>query len=498
MPRYLRFLAAALMAASPSIAYAQATTKPAPAKTKPAAAAPAAPAASVPAIRPATQREELERIIQRKILPNGLEVIVIENHGVPLATVEMVVKNGAFTQTPDYAGLAHLYEHMFFKSNDDYPAPEQFVARASELGAIYNASTREEVVNYYLTVPADSLEGAMQFLESAFRAPRFRRDELESERQVVLGEYDRNESNPGFPLLQGMDKAMWGSEVARKNTIGDREVIATTTPEKMFEIQKRYYVPNNAALIIAGDVDPANSFKMAASIFGPLPKGEDPFVKYPIPDFAPLTKNVAVITEQPVNTVAVLVQWQGPSARKDPQATYAADVFSDVLNQDGSNFQKRLVDSGLWTAVLVNYYTLNNVGPITISGETSPDKLKAAMAALYEEIAKFDKPGYFTEAELEPQKQQRAVGTAMGLERASGFAHELGFWWAVTGLDYYMGYVDNMAQRTTADLRAYAAKYIVGKPHVVGVLISAQARQSIHLTDADVLGDATTAKGSPK
>ena len=146
------------------------------------------------------------------MLANGLEVIVIENHGVPLATVEMVVRNGSFTQSKDYSGLAHLYEHMFFKSNDDYPREDQFTARASELGAIFNASTHEEVVNYYLTVPADSLAGAMRFIESAFRAPHFDRDELERERQVVIGEYDRQESNPYFPLLQGMDSAMWGSE----------------------------------------------------------------------------------------------------------------------------------------------------------------------------------------------------------------------------------------------------------------------------------------------
>jgi zinc protease len=132
------------------------------------------------------------------------------------------------------------------------------------------------------------------------------------------------------------------------------------------------------------------------------------------------------------------------------------------------------------------------VGPITISGETSPDKLKAAVAALYQEIAQFDKPGYLSESELEPQKQQRAVGTAMGLERASGFSHELGFWWSVASLDYYMGYVDNMARQNLADMRAYAKKYIVGKPHVVGVLISPDARRSIGLTDKDVLGDSVT------
>ncbi|HUO52574.1 MAG TPA: pitrilysin family protein [Gemmatimonadaceae bacterium] len=492
-----RLRAAALLALAPALTLAAQGAKPKPAP-KPAPPAPAAPAAPAPALRPATQREELERIIQRQVLPNGLEVIVVENHGVPLATVELVVRNGSFTQTPDFSGLAHMYEHMFFKSNEDYPHPEQFVARASQLGAIYNASTREEVVNYYLTVPSDSLEGAMEFLESAFRAPLFRSDELDTEKQVVIGEYDRQESSPFFHLLHAMDQAMWGSEVERKNMIGDRKVIEHVTTEQMFEIQHRYYLPNNAALIVAGDVVPDDAFALAAKIFGPMPRGDDPFEKYPIPPFPPLTKSIPVIVTQPVNAVAVLVQWRGPSVRQDPEATYAADVFSDVLNQDGSNFQKRLVDSGLWTQVLVNYYTLNQTGPITISGETTPDKLKAALAALYEEIAKFDQPGYFTEAELEPQKQQRAVGTAMGLERASGFSHELGFWWSVAGLDYYMGYVDNMAKRTTADLRAYAHKYIVGKPHVAGLLTNPQWLRASGVTGPDLIGERSASPGSTR
>ena len=90
-------------------------------------------------------------------------------------------------------------------------------------------------------------------------------------------------------------------------------------------------------------------------------------------------------------------------------------------------------------------------------------------------------------AELVPQKQQRAVGTVLGLERASGFAHELGFWWSVAGLEYYMGYVDNMAKRTPADLRAYAHTYIVGKPHVTGVLLSPEDRKSLNLTKDELI-----------
>jgi zinc protease len=433
------------------------------------------------------QRAELEKHIQRTTLPNGLDVIVVENHGVPLVTIEADVKNGSFTQDPEFEGLSHLYEHMFFKANAKYPNPDDFVARASQLGAEFNGTTTEERVNYYLTVPADSADGGMRFLAAALISPLFRKDELEREREVVIGEYDRNESSPFFQFSTAMGKALWSSGWSRKNPLGERAVIESTTPEKMRVIQERYYVPNNTAIVISGDIQPARAFGLAKAIFGDWKRGADPFAENPIPPIPALRKDTAVIIEQPIGSVVVMLQWQGPSATRDAAATYAADVFSDVLNQPGSRFQRRLVDSGLFHSINVNYYTLNQVGPITIEGETSPERLRDALAALREEIKKLDDPGYFSATELNNNKQHRIVGTMLGLERASGFAHQIGFWWAVTGLDYFFGYVDTMAKQTPQDLRSYAAKYIIDQPHVTGVLIAPDARRALELTPASLI-----------
>jgi zinc protease len=136
----------------------------------------------------------------------------------------------------------------------------------------------------------------------------------------------------------------------------------------------------------------------------------------------------------------------------------------------------------------VNYYTLNHTGPITISGQTSPEQLRAAVAALYREIAKFNTPGYITAEELEAVKAHRAVTSAFDRERASGFAHTLGFWWSVASLEYYMGYVDKMAQQTLDDLRSYAGRYILGKPHIAGVLIAPEARRTLNLKPEELIG----------
>jgi zinc protease len=426
--------------------------------------------------------------VQRRVLPNGLEVIVVPSAGVPLATIELVVRNGAFTQTPEYAGLAHLFEHMFFKANNTYPKPDEFMDRAADLGALFNATTREELVSYYLTVVSDSVEGGLRFLEAALRGAQFRDDELAREKEVVLGEYDRAESSPWFRLDETIGRHLWGDFWSRKNTIGDRDVIRNVTPEQMRTIRDLYYVPNNSALIISGDIQAPAMFALAERVLGSWPRGADPFVRAPVPPVPPMRENRGIIVEEAVNAVTVQIQWHGPRARADEAATFAADVYSDVLNQPSSRFQQRLVESGLWQAVGVNYYTLNNVGPITISGQTTPERLRDALAALDAELAATVEPGYFTAEELDAVKAHRAVTTAFGAERASENSHTIAFWWSVISLEYYLRYVDAMASQTPADLQRYARTYILGKPRITGVMLPQGARRALNLTERELAG----------
>jgi zinc protease len=444
--------------------------------------------ALAPAVAAAQSRADLEKVLKRRTLANGLEVVVIENHGVPLATVEIDVKNGAFTQTPDYAGLAHMYEHMFFKASQQFPAPDAFTNRASELGAVFNASTEHERVNYYMTLPADSLAPAMRAMASALRAPLFRGDELAREKEVVLGEYDRNQASPSFEFQNALTRLLYPGQFSRKNVIGDREVLRRVTPDQMREIQRRYYVPNNTALVVTGDVAPDSVFAWAQRWYGDWPRAEDPFRAAPIPAIPPLARDTAVVSEAPVSAVTAFVQWQGPSVRRDKAATYAADVLSDALNTPGSRFQRRLVDSGLWQTLNVNYITLDQVGPITVAGQAAPGRLREALAALHDEVEALARPGYFTTGELANVKAQRAMESALGAERASGLAHTIGFWWAVADVDYFLGYNDEMARQTPEDLRRYATAYISGRPRVTGVLLSAADRRALNLTEAELSG----------
>ena len=425
--------------------------------------------------------------IRDTTLANGLQVIVVENHAVPLVTVELDVKNGGYTQTPEYAGLAHLYEHMFFKANRSIPSQERYLQRLRQLGASWNGTTSEERVNYFVTVGADSMRPAMQFMEDAVRYPLFQQDELVRERPVVIGEFDRNEANPYFHLFRGMDTLLWTpAYYSRKNVIGDRTVILGTPQEKMREIQRRYYVPNNSALILAGDVSPAQGFRTAAEVFGDWARGADPF-ETPIPDPPSLAKSQAVIVTQPVKAAAVAVRWQGPSVVRDPASTYAADVLSSILNKRTSRFQKRLVDSGLAFDANLSYYTLNHVGPITLFLQTAPEKAAEAERAALEEVARMSDSTYVSEQELADAQKELGIQSLYEREQSTSWAHTVGFWWAVAGLDYYRTYVPNMQRVTRGDLARYAQTYLRGKPFVAAAMMSAESLQQTKLTPAALL-----------
>ena len=128
-----------------------------------------------------------------------------------------------------------------------------------------------------------------------------------------------------------------------------------------------------------------------------------------------------------MGAVTVLIQWQGPSVRQGPDGDLRRRrVLAMCSTSRARRFQKRLVDSGLWQAIGVNYYTLNQVGPITISGQTTPEQAAGARSRRSTPRSqRFDDPGYFTRDELEAVKAQRAVSTAFGRRARVGVrAHD--------------------------------------------------------------------------
>ncbi len=416
-----------------------------------------------------------------KKLANGMEVLVIEDKTVPLATIEIVVRNGSYTEDSVFNGLSHMYEHMFFKANKDLPSQEAFLKRINELGIVFNGTTGDERVNYFITLTNNKIDEGIAFMNSAIRYPLFLEDEMKRENPVVDGEFQRNESDPTFFLFDQYNRFMWKENYYRKNAIGLHDVILTCTPEKMRIIQNKYYYPNNSMIVVAGDVKHDEIFGKVEGVFGDWkPSDFDPFQKWPIPEFEPLkgVTNFVTINEN-AQVPIFLTGYHGPDTRKDLKATYAADVFSYILSQASSKLQKDLVESGLAYQVNVGYQTCKYTGPINIILVPNPEKVNEAWKVLWENVAMWADPNYYTDEQLETAKNLLAIQDAYGKESTSEFTHLVTYWWCSASIDYYTNYVANLQKVTKEDIANYVKKYIIDQPHVNGLLLSPAMKEMI-------------------
>lgn len=340
------------------------------------------------------------------------------------------------------------------------------------MNAAYNGTTSDETVTYYFTLPSQNVDEAVRVLAGLVREPRFEQSELQTERFVVFGEFERRLSDPQFLLSRAVDELLWGSAFPRKNTIGEQMSLLGVTPRRLEELFRRYYVPNNAALIVTGDVAAPQVFEMARKRFGDWKRASDPFVAHPMLPIPPLDSSRAVVATAAVQDVTIEIAWRGPSVRDNLDATYAAGVLEDLVNDQEATFQQRLVDSGLFQSALMSYRTLANVGPLVFRGVTTFEKLPGALTALSTELSLMHNPDYFQPQEIEVAKKRRAVATVLELERGAALAHALANWWSVAGIDYFLGYGDNLSARSLGEVRAFVERYLIGRPFIIGALVA--------------------------
>ncbi len=411
--------------------------------------------------------------IHQATLDNGLDVIIVENHITPIVTIEIAAHNGAFAETKELNGLSHLYEHMFFKANAVYENQEAFMQRQQELGMVWNGTTGDERVNYFFTLPASLTDEGLAFMAAAIRTPRFDKQELDREKEVVLGEYDRAQANPYWYLWRATDNMLWYKHAHRKNPIGTREAIQKASVKKMTRMQQDFYVPNNCLLVLSGDITKEEGLALAQKHLGDWKQGADPFIKNPIPEHPPLKKNAADIVTQNIGVSVIQMAWQGPDTRTSVQDTYAADVFSYALSQASSQLQKDLVDSGIALGANLSYQTEKYKGPITFTVTVIPGNEEAAIQAMNNAIDAFSDEHYVSDKLLQTAKTVLSVDDLSLQQSTISLTHTLSYWWASATVDYYLNYIANLNAVTHQDMQRYVQQWIQDKPRTI-VLLSHQ------------------------
>lgn len=436
--------------------------------------------------------------IASHVVANGLTVLVVENHSVPLVTIEIAARNGSMTEPPEYNGLSHLYEHMFFKANAVIPSQEAWLARVRALGMSWNGTTNTERVNYFFTTTSDHFDDSMVFMRDAILSPLFDAKELERERVVVTGEIDRNESSPFYHLYRAMNDRVWWKYSSRKDPLGRRKTVLTATRKKLVTIKNRYYVPNNSVLVVTGDVQTEKVFGQVDELYAKWKKAPDPFAKNPLVKHPAIRKPEVVVVEQPVHTVTGQMVWHGPSTVGDSVPdTYVADALFTAMGDPSSRFQKALVDSGACVGVNIGWFTQMNTGPITLGFEAAPDKADACVGAIVGELGRFKEPDYATPEDLKRAARLLEISLVRDREQPSELAHTLTFWWTSAGIDYYVGYVDKLYAVKPADVPGFIDRWLTGKPYVFGVMVSPDMKKG-GLTQAhfeSLLGIAHAKKG---
>ena len=328
----------------------------------------------------------------RAKLANGLEIVVAENHAVPLAMVLVAVRSGAFVQQPGEEGLAHLYEHVVFRGYGSKPG--DFETEVAQMKGTFNGETSEEVVTYYLLLPSDKAADAVGLLARALAGARFDDRDVSQERPIVLDELGRDASDPEGVFARRVSGELWGDAWYRKDVGGDSASLQGVSLERLRQVYERYYMPNNAALIVTGDVSAPAVIDVARRRFEDWQARSDSFALRPLPPMAPLSGNRTVSMSGVMQDVTVRIELRGPGLRTDTAATYAADALFEILNDPSSWMQHKLVDSGLFQSVQFSYRTLNEAGPITVYAKTTSSGAVPALTALVRELDQLDQlPG---------------------------------------------------------------------------------------------------------
>lgn len=403
-------------------------------------------------------------------LDNGLSLFVAENHSVPLVYIEIAVKAGATTQTPETAGLFHLYEHMMFKGNDLYTNSAAVQRAVKDMGVSkWNAYTEIDCVHYYFTLPSDQLENGMAFWNAAIRAPLMNEQELENEKKVVLSEIQGETKSDGSYASFYIDKNMFPDAPYRLDTAGAVDVVKNATVAQMRDMQSKYYIPANSALFIGGDVTPEEAYDMTKKIFGTWSNNGNKAPELPPqPNKNPLEtrKKAAVVLDTDSYMKQVSIVFRAPDLGFDEKDSCIAAYLAALLNEDGEDFKQAMLKQ--------QRYGFSNAGDIDVSfsGRRSGSLFSISLFAdivddfLLDEIIKKQIPTVVSKKyAFSPEKKELIISKMQAsrlknTQSAEGLLSSLRSFWARASADYYYNYYDTIRSITREDAIAWVKKYI--------------------------------------
>jgi zinc protease len=219
--------------------------------------------------------------VSRTTLPNGLTLIVREQPGTGVVAIDTWVEAGYFNEPDEVAGMAHLFEHMFFKGSKAFPGAERIAQELAAVGGESNAGTIYDSTNYYFVVPKEGFRRAAEIMADAIAHPLFDPAELKKEAEVVIEESNRKLDNPPALSLERMFATSYTQHRFRRWRIGSNEVLRAIQRDNLLAFFDTLYRPANLIVVVAGDITRKDAEAAARATFGAIPAGK--VVRHPGP-----------------------------------------------------------------------------------------------------------------------------------------------------------------------------------------------------------------------
>jgi zinc protease len=457
----LRFLAVSLLYGATGVAGAQSTNR------RPSQAA---------------KSPELRVDFTRETLPNGLNVIYHVDHTTPVAAVLLIYNVGSKMEQPGKTGFAHLFEHMMFKGSKNVADGQHFAlleAAGGRAGSDINGTTSWDRTNYFEQIPSNQLELGL-WLESdrmGTLTQTLTKEKLDNQREVVKNE--RRQSIDNQPYGTWLEKSgellFPEGHPYHHSVMGSMDDLSAASVADVQNFFKTYYAPNNAVLVVAGDVDVPQAKALVRKYFGPIPRGPVPprLANMSVPTVVGREQRV-VIQDPLAPAPRVYVAYRVPPA-KDPRAAAVSMLSTIIGGGSSSRLDESLVRrQEIATSVSAFNLELVDGGDILVAQATgkpgsNPDSLERAL------LAELAGTSSFTQAEFERARASARFQFVDGLQTTGGFggrADRLAEGWTYfhdpNHVNNILGEIDRV---TLSDLNALARERLVSNNRAILVYV---------------------------
>lgn len=408
---------------------------------------------------------------------NGLDVLVMPDHSAPVVTFNVTYHVGSRNEVTGTTGATHILEHLMFKGSGGFNDPKgnsvkQYLER---VGGNYDASTWFDRTNYYATVGIESLEGYVAIEADRMRNLWLRESDRQSEMTVVRNEFERGKNEPDNVLNEEVAATAFQALPYHHPPIGWRSDIEHVSIQKLKAFYDTFYWPNNATVIVVGDIEPAAALALVRKYYGAYLRSpaDIPRIYTEEPE---QTGARRVIVKRPGGLGSILIAHKVSTARAPDQAALA--VLDGILGTGkNSRLYRRLVDQGLALNVGAQTDSRYDLSLHQFSVSLAPGITHAAVeAAILEEIAKVQTGGV-TGAEIERVQQQTLADQAFKRDGTFGIASELSEWIAVGDWTLYQRFPEQIAKVLPADVQRVAQTYLNEDQSTTGWFVPVGAKK---------------------